>query len=379
MGRRGAASARAATFGRPNSGRHKMGKGKDMSTMTVRGAAHRIERFGPLLGLAALATAAFAGPGVAAGAEPFAFGLWGDMPYAKAHDEPKIAPLIAAMNASDIAFSIYDGDLKDGSSKCTDDVFTDAIKMFDAFQKPMIYVPGDNEWTDCHRTNNGGYDNLERLAHLRQVMFASPESFGATKMALDHQGKPGDQFAENTRFVYGGIVFVGLNIPGSNNNKVSSDQECTGKSARTPAQCAADNAEYAERDAANIAWMQAAFAIARQDGAPGIVLVLQADPGFDLPETEDQNERDAPTRDGYTAFLDRLVAETRAFSGQVLFVHGDTHFFKLDKPLIRQNDLLENFTRLETFGSPNVHWVKVTVDPTDPDLFTIHPMLVKGN
>ncbi len=347
--------------------------------MTVRGAAHRIERFGRLLGLAALATAAFAGPGAAAGAEPFAFGLWGDMPYAKAHDEPKIAPLIAAMNASDIAFSIYDGDLKDGSSKCTDDVFTDAIKMFDAFQKPMIYVPGDNEWTDCHRTNNGGYDNLERLAHLRQVMFAGPESFGATKMALDHQGKPGDQFAENTRFVYGGIVFVGLNIPGSNNNKVKSDQECTGKSARTPAQCAADNAEYAERDATNIAWMQAAFAIARQDGAPGIVLVLQADPGFDLPETEDQNERDAPTRDGYTAFLDRLVAETRAFPGQVLFVHGDTHFFKLDKPLIRQNDLLENFTRLETFGSPNVHWVKVTVDPTDPDLFTIHPMLVKGN
>jgi hypothetical protein len=247
-----------------------------MPTMSIRATA-----------LAALAGLALAGAGAAQAAEPFAFGLWGDMPYAKANDQPKIAPLIAAINASDIALSLYDGDIKDGSSKCTDDVYTDAIQMFDSLRVPLVYVPGDNEWTDCHRSNNGGYDNLERLDHLREVMFKSPESFGATKLALDHQGKPGGKFAENTRFTYGGIVFVGLNIPGSNNNKVSSDKECTSKSARTPAQCAADDAEYAERDATNLAWMQEAFAQAKQDGAPGIVLVLQADPGFDLPETED--------------------------------------------------------------------------------------------
>jgi hypothetical protein len=109
------------------------------------------------------------------------------------------------------------------------------------------------------------------------------------------------------------------------------------------------------------------------------VLVFQADPGFDLPETEDTDERQSPAFDGYTAFLDQLALETKAFPGQVLLVHGDTHFFKLDKPLIHQDDLLENFTRLETFGSPNVHWVKVTVDPDAPELFTVHPMLVKGN
>jgi hypothetical protein len=42
--------------------------------------------------------------------QPFAFGLWGDMPYGKAKDEAKIPALIADMNASDIAFSLYDGD-----------------------------------------------------------------------------------------------------------------------------------------------------------------------------------------------------------------------------------------------------------------------------
>ncbi len=60
-------------------------------------------------------------------------------------------------------------------------------------------------------------------------------------------------------------------------------------------------------------------------------------------------------------------------------MHGDTHFFKLDKPLIKQSDLIENFTRLETFGSPNVHWVRVTVDPNAREVFTVHPMIVKGN
>ena len=122
----------------------------------------------------------------------FAFGLWGDMPYAKAKDGPKIPALIADMNKSDIAFSLYDGDIKDGSSKCTDDAFDDAIKMFGEFKKPVVYVPGDNEWTDCHRMNNGGYDNLERLAYLRKTMFANGGVFGAENCRVDHQGKPGE-------------------------------------------------------------------------------------------------------------------------------------------------------------------------------------------
>jgi hypothetical protein len=309
----------------------------------------------------------------------FAFGLWGDLPYARNNDEPKMRPLIDDMNAADIAFSIYDGDLKDGSSKCTDDVFTRSIAMFDAFRKPAVYLPGDNEWTDCHRVNNGGYDNLERLTVLRRIMFARPESFGAETMMLTHQAAPGERYSENIRFGYGGIVFVGLNIPGSNNNRVHDDQECTSESARTPTQCAADNAEYAERDAANVTWMQEAFALARSGKAPGTVLVFQADPGFDLPETEDVNERTAPTFDGYTNFLDRLVDEARSYAGQVLIVHGDRHYFKVDKPLIDKTRPTPNITRLETFGSPYTNWVRVDVDPTSRDVFIIRQMIVPAH
>ncbi|MCA8879575.1 MAG: hypothetical protein KDA73_06340 [Rhodobacteraceae bacterium] len=310
---------------------------------------------------------------------PFSIGIWGDMPYAKADDAKYIPALIADMNAADLAFSIYDGDTKDGSSECTDASYDDAKKMFDSLAAPVIYVPGDNEWTDCHRTNNGGWDNLERLDHLRKVLFADVESFGQKKVTPEHQGKPGEAYAENTRLSHNGAMFVGLNVPGSNNNKVNDDAACTKKSARTPEQCAADNAEYEARDAANIKWLKDSFAEVKADGDKGIMIVIQADPGFDIPETEDDDESRLPGKEGYAAFLDALMAETEAYDGQVVLVHGDTHYFKMDKPLPNATHMIPNFTRVQTFGSPNIHWIKVDVDAASRDVFTFRPMIVPGN
>ena len=307
----------------------------------------------------------------------FSFGLWGDMPYKKAGDDPKLPAVLQNINNSDIVFSIYDGDIKDGSSKCTDDVYTDALKMFASLAKPVVYVPGDNEWTDCHRVNNGGFDALERLMHLRRVMFPSANSLGQSQLPLEHQGKPGEKFVENTRFGYGGVVFAGINVPGSNNNLILNAKDCTDKSARKAEQCDASNAEHLERDAANVAWMASSFAQAKAQNARGLVLVIQADPGFDLPETEDVDESTAPGFIGYRNFINNLIRQTEQFKGQVLLVHGDTHFFKLDKPLYSPTRLLPNLTRLQTFGSPSLHWVKVTVDPASEQVFMVQPVIVR--
>jgi hypothetical protein len=309
----------------------------------------------------------------------FTVGLWGDMPYAKANDKPHIPALLDDINASDIDFSFYDGDIKDGSSKCTDDVYTDAIAMFNALKKPMFYIPGDNEWTDCHRVNNGGMDNLERLDHIRKAMFATSESFGAEKIVPERQGMPAGKFVENMRMSKGGAMFVGLNVPGSNNNKVNDAESCTKKSARLQAQCDADNIEYLERDKANIAWLKESFEKAKSAGEKGIMVVIQGDPGFDIPETEDDNESRLPEKDGYAAFLDAITAETKAFEGQVVLVDGDTHYQKIDRPLIDATHLLSNFTRVQTFGSPNMHWIKVTIDASTANVFTFNPMIVKAN
>jgi len=310
-------------------------------------------------------------------AQGFSFGLWGDMPYRKAGDEPKIPALIKSMNRSDILFSIYDGDIKDGSSECTDDVYALALRMFGALKKPVVYTPGDNEWTDCHRVNNGGYDALERLAHLRKTMFPAGRSLGRRTMALLNQGRPGEKFVENTFFSHGGIVFATLNMPGSNNNRILNELECTYKSVRSAADCDTANAEFQERDAANVEWMRQAFSSAKAHQARGLVLVFQADPGFDLPETEELDESQAPRYSGYRNFVAGVIAETEKFAGQVLLVHGDTHFFKVDKPLYSPTRLLPNLTRLQTFGSPLIHWVRVAVEPKNPNVFAIQPVIVK--
>ena len=310
----------------------------------------------------------------------YSFALWGDLPYARSGDDPKIAKLIDSMNAENLAFTVFDGDTKDGSSVCMDDVIgAQAIARFNQLKAPTVYIPGDNEWTDCHRVNNGGYNALERLDYIRRTLFGQIESFGQRTMKLSHQGTVAGAYSENTRWIKNGVVFVGLNIPGSNNNKVNAGSCTSSKSVRTQADCDADNAEYADRNAHNLAWLTESFNIAKQKQAAGLMVIIQADPGFDVPETETVDERLSPDYDGYTSFLNALASETQAFRGQVVLVHGDTHFFKIDKPLFNQANMLKNFTRVETFGSPNVHWVKVTVDRNSANVFHFDPVIVPGN
>lgn len=329
----------------------------------------------------ALSLTACAAPGSSNAQAPsgdtFSFGLWGDMPYKKAGDQPKLAAVLNSINASDIAFSLYDGDIKDGSSVCSDAVYTDALTMFNSLKKPVVYVPGDNEWTDCHRSNNGSMDPLERLSHVRKVMFPTSYSLGQQTMPLLHQGKPGEAYVENTRFAYGGVVFAGINMPGSNNNHIATPKQCSSKSKRTSADCDQAEAEFQARDVANRAWLRETFAQARASQAKGVVIVVQGEPGFDVAETEDLDESLAPATSGFRPFMTALTQETEQFAGQVLFVHGDQHVFKTDKPLYRPLKPLLNFTRVETFGSPSLHWVKVKVDPASANVFQIEPVIVK--
>ncbi|MES1209662.1 MAG: hypothetical protein ABUS79_27310, partial [Pseudomonadota bacterium] len=57
--------------------------------------------------------------------------LWGDMPY-NALGKQQYPALLASVNASDIMFPVFDGDLKaGGDGPCTDEnVYTPALKYF---------------------------------------------------------------------------------------------------------------------------------------------------------------------------------------------------------------------------------------------------------
>ena len=284
---------------------------------------------------------------------PVTFALWGDMPYT-AETAAKVEVMIADMNAADLAFSVFDGDIK-GAGACTDRVYAEALARFNRVAAPLVYVPGDNEWTDCL----GSADPLERLAHLRRVLHAGDRSLGQRTMPLERQSP---QYPEHTRWRAGGVVFVGLHVVGSNNNKVTDAGDV-----RTPAQREAANAEHRARDAAARGWMHESFEAAIREGAAGVMLVMQANPGFEVISPAD---RAGQQLDGFDAFLDALRAETIRFAKPVALVHGDTHRYRLDHPLIeRSGQPIPNLVRLETWGHPFVSWVKATVDRHDPQVF----------
>ena len=77
--------------------------------------------------------------------------------------------------------------------------------------------------------------------------------------------------------------------------------------------------------------------------------------------------------DGYAAFREELLAHTLAFGKPVILIHGDTHRYRVDQPLVdpAAQKPVENFTRIESFGSPWVDWIRVSVDPADQKLLAI--------
>jgi len=291
----------------------------------------------------------------------FSFALIGDMPYG-AEGDAKFPNVLADINADrSLSFVVHDGDFKNGSSLCSDEVFYNRLDLFNQFRRPLVFVPGDNEWTDCHRANNGAYDPLERLAFLRSVFFPGNRSLGRQTMRLQRQSAGPDYpaYRENVRWSMHGVLFVGLHVVGSNNNL-----------GRTPEA----DAEYAERNAANLAWLQESFALARSNRSGAVMIVIQANPNFELPAS-------APQRSGFNDFLAALEAETLAIGKPVVLVHGDSHYFRIDKPMLgtRSQRRVEHFTRVETFGENDNHWLRVTADRRNPNVFMFDQRIVAAN
>ena len=52
----------------------------------------------------------------------YALGLWGDLPYSDLQTATGVPNLVADMNRQRLAFSVHDGDVKAGSSRCDDSV-----------------------------------------------------------------------------------------------------------------------------------------------------------------------------------------------------------------------------------------------------------------
>jgi hypothetical protein len=318
-----------------------------------------------LLSMAPLAFLAFTGCGVPSGGQParatspdlrYDFALIGDVPYDGLQVTNLFPNMIEEMNGARLAFVVHDGDIKSGSTPCTDECFQRVLAQFQTIRHPLIYLFGDNEWRDCGGAKTNAFDPLERLQKLRDMFTQGDRSLGQRTILLARQSDEPRfaAFRENVRWTHGRVMFAGLNVPGDDNHF------------GTP--------EFGPRNAANIAWIQDAFAFATQENLRAVMLIMQANPHFELAATN-------RLRRGFNEMLEVIEKETLAFKKPVVLVHGDSHYFRIDQPLLgsRSRRRIENFTRVETFGNPDVHWLRVSVDWRDPNVFQFHPQYVRKN
>lgn len=322
----------------------------------------------------------------AGGSGRFEFGVVGDIPYTRAQ-EVEYARVMADMNARDLAFVTHIGDCMFdprpyernpalARMPMSDDNYAYVLGTFQACRHPLVLTPGDNDWSDAVQFKKTKVDPLERLQKLRATFYPREGVLGQRSMPVVSQARDPAYatYVENLTWVINGLRFATMHIVGSDDNAREAKDE------------------HAARQAANIAWMRQAFANAKSESSPGLVLISHANPDFENRWTRSYASRYARSVRGaeapkearatpYDPFLDALIEQMQGYPRPVLYVHGDTHIFRIGKPLMnpKTERFFENLTRLETFGWPDSGWVRVAVNPADPQLFEIHPQTLRAN
>ena len=341
-------------------------------------------------GLAARAARAGNGTPINPSTEPLTMAVFGDWPYSQTLLENAPALIDSIDSDPKVRLVMHVGDIHSGSMPCTgaqlDPVPAGAAPgwnggIFDIFQRlndPVVYTPGDNEWTDCHKSkeSSSGYPPYE-LAAVRSLFFPDPGvTLGGRRKQVETQAQaydpayPADaQFVENVMWEESQVVFVTLNVPGGSNDDRT---PWTGIFANPSAQLQ----ERTDRDAANLRWLARAFQKAEADGARGVLVGLQADM-WD-PEALPENGGDG--LDGYTPLVQELADLSVDFGRPVLLLNGDSHVFEQDTPLadpssptgvIHGTQAVPNLTRITVQGSTNdpSEWLRLTIDPRTPEVF----------
>jgi hypothetical protein len=303
---------------------------------------------------------------------------------------------------------MHAGDIHSGKQYCTEKYDRTIRKLWNTFTAPLVYTPGDNEWADCHKTGEGGgaynaqtgqidymYDDkgrlidyaggnpAENLGLIRSIFFNNPgRTIGGKRwvmtqaQAFDPQYPSDAAYVENVMYEQSGAVFVTLNVPGGSNN----DNDIW---YAAPAMSQEQSNEIANRSAADIRWLDAAFDKATAENAGAVVIMLQAD-------MWDLDGKAVSHLAQYEPLIAEMAARAAAFGKPVLLINGDSHVYRSDNPLEQgapcfidpgsgeqavpcsdddwnqhPNYNVPNFHRIVVHGSTfPLEWLKMTVDPS---------------
>jgi len=289
----------------------------------------------------------------------FSFAVMGDAPYYE-WEALQYRLVLKSLDANDLSWVIDVGDIF--WRPCTDEMYRRTLDGFNALRHPVIYIPGDNEWTDCWEPDSGAFLPQDRLNRIRQIFFDHPtRSLGGTALPLVSQAgrELFPEFVENARWVHEGIVFATVHIVGSRNGMKT-----------FPARTEADDAASKRRTEAAAAWVRETFAEARNSNASAVVISFHGNAELEEP--------DNPYRLAFEPFITAVEEEAERFARPVLLAHGDGHVYTVDHPLVRRTTGrgLENLTRMQVPGSPRVGWVRVVVKPGADDPFAFEEHVV---
>lgn len=286
------------------------------------------------------------------------FGVVGDVPYGE-KALARFPELVSSIESSQIEFLIHVGDIKGGSAPCTDEMLSSRVKDINDIQRPTVFIPGDNDWTDCHRRRAGGYQPLERLQLLRELAYPKlGVSLGTPPMQLNSQATtPGlEEFPEHQYWTNENVSFVTLHVLGSDNGL----EKFKGRTK-------ADDDEAVRRITASIDWLNSSFISASESKSEAMVIAIHANP-FKISERRAKKYDIRP----FAGILDAIRAGAANLAKPVLLVHGDTHDFRFDQPVDDSSgQTISNIYRLEGIGSPDIGWVEVTVDTGNSDPFQV--------
>ncbi|MEJ7825467.1 MAG: metallophosphoesterase [Solirubrobacteraceae bacterium] len=282
---------------------------------------------------------------------PLTMAVIGDTPYGAEQIE-RFPALVEDINADPkVRLVLHLGDVKNGSSPCTDERLKTSRDLYETFKDPFVLTPGDNDWTDCHRAAAGGYLPTERLDAVREIFYPQPGRTlgGRSKRVLTQADQPGfGAFVENQLWMESQVVFSAVHVVGSKN-----DLAPWFGAAETEEQRELRLEEYRTRLAADLAWLDRTFATAQEEDARGVVVAMQADTF-------------RGSQEGFEEILDRLTELAREFDGQVLLLQGDSHEYLVDRPLPDA----PNLTRIVVEGETAGEWLRLRIDPRADQLFS---------
>ena len=334
--------------------------------------------------------------------------VYGDSPYGTSNaDTAQFAAtpaFIDTINADPkVSLVLHVGDIHSGKQSCPQTYDQAIYEKWKAFKDPLVYTPGDNEWSDCHKSGEGGgtynagtssidfvYDApgvltdfaggnpLANLLLIRSIFFPKPgvtlgqHAMRVQSQALDYdRSHPSDQnYVENVMWEQADVLFVTINLPGGSNND---GDIWYGAPTASPDQ----TQEAAQRTDADLRWLDAAFTRAKRERVKAVVIGAQADMW--------DPEKGAAHQTLYEPFVKKIADATNAFGKPVIMFNGDSHIYRSDNPLsptagcvwagagpcvsdyaIHPNGNYDapNFHRIVVHGSTApMEWLKVTVNP----------------